>query len=131
MKDDQHQSLSLVGQAPARLNVEQVAWVLNCQLHDVPILVSSRLLKPLGNPAPNGIKFFSTAEVAEMTKDRAWLAKMTNTISQHWHKKNASVMPARIAILRMGRKMGFLALSIWRKWVAGAKIALPFELFLF
>jgi hypothetical protein len=24
----------------------------------------------------------------EMTKDRAWLAKMTNTISQHWHKRN-------------------------------------------
>jgi hypothetical protein len=88
MREDQHQFLSLVGQPPARLTVEQVAWLLNCQTHDVPILVSSRLLKPLGNPPQNGIKFFSTAEVAEMTKDRAWLAKMTNTISQHWHKRN-------------------------------------------
>jgi hypothetical protein len=24
-----------------------------------------------------------------MAKDRAWLAKMTQTISQHWHKRNA------------------------------------------
>jgi hypothetical protein len=24
--------------------------VLNCQPHDVPILVAARLLKPLGNP---------------------------------------------------------------------------------
>src|SRR6202161_242467 len=87
MKEEQQRFLALVGQPPARLTVEQTAWVLNCQPHDVPILVSSRLLKPLGNPPQNGIKFFSTAEVTEMTKDRAWLAKMTQTISQHWHKR--------------------------------------------
>jgi hypothetical protein len=23
-----------------------------------------------------------------MAKDRAWLAKMTQTIGQHWHKRN-------------------------------------------
>jgi len=68
--------------------VKQAAWVLGCQPHDVPILIATRLLKPLGNPLQNGIKFFSTAEVTEMAKDRAWLAKMTQTISQHWHKRN-------------------------------------------
>lgn len=89
MKEEQHQFLALIGRAPARLTVEQAAWVLGCQPHDVPILVATRLLKPLGNPPQNGIKFFSTAEVAELSKDRAWLAKMTQTISQHWHKRNA------------------------------------------
>jgi hypothetical protein len=69
--------------------VEQVAWVLGCQAHDVPILMSSRLLKPLGNPPQNGTKYFSTAEVAELTKDRSWLSKITQTISQHWQKRNA------------------------------------------
>jgi hypothetical protein len=49
---------------------------------------SSPLLKPLGNPPQNGIKFFSTAEVTEMAKDRAWLAKTNQAISQHWHKRN-------------------------------------------
>jgi hypothetical protein len=88
MKEEQHQFLVLVGRAPARLTVEQAAWVLGCQAHDVPILIASRLLKPLGNPPQNGIKFFSLAEVTEMAKDRAWLAKMTQTISQHWHKRN-------------------------------------------
>jgi len=88
MKDEQQQFLRLVGQAPARLTVEQAAWVLGCQPHDVPILVACRLLKPLGNPPPNGIKFFATAEVTEMGRDRAWLSKMTQTISQHWHKRN-------------------------------------------
>ncbi len=89
MKEEQHQFLTLVGKPPARLTVEQAAWVLGCQSHDVPVLIACRLLKPLGNPPQNGSKFFSTAEVTEMSKDRAWLAKMTQTISQHWHKKNA------------------------------------------
>ena len=88
MKEEQHQFLSLVGQPPARLTVEQAAWVLGCQRHDMPILISCRLLKPLGNPPQNAVKFFSTAEVREMARDRAWLAKMTQTISQHWHKRN-------------------------------------------
>jgi hypothetical protein len=49
----------------------------------------ARLLKPLGNPAANGIKFFGTADVLENAKDRAWLVKVTNTISQHWQRQNA------------------------------------------
>ena len=98
MKEEQHQFLALVGQPPARLTVEQVAWVLGCQPHDVPILVSSRLLKPLGNPPPNGIKFFALSEVLELAKDRSWLAKVTNTVNQAWHKKNAR-RKARSAIV--------------------------------
>jgi hypothetical protein len=64
--------------------------VLNCQTHDVPILVAARLLKPLGNPAPNGIKFFATSELLELVKDKAWLVKVTNAVNQHWHKQNAA-----------------------------------------
>jgi hypothetical protein len=61
----------------------------NCQPHDVPPLVAARMLKPLGNPAANGIKYFATSDVLDLSIDRVWLAKMTNTISQHWQKKNA------------------------------------------
>src|ERR1700685_323717 len=88
MKEDQHRFLSLLGQLPARLTAEQAGWVLNCQTHDIPALVSARLLKPIGNPAPNSIKFFATADVLEHLKDRCWLTKLTNSINQHWRKKN-------------------------------------------
>ena len=88
MKDDQYRFLSLPGNLPARLTVEQAAWVLNCQSHDMPVLIASRLLKPLGNPAPNSIKFFATAELWESAKDRAWLAKVTSTVNGRWHKMN-------------------------------------------
>jgi hypothetical protein len=67
-----------------------MAWFLNCQTHDVPILVAARLLKPLGNPAQNAIKFFATAELMELVKDRAWLVKMTNALNEHWRKNNAA-----------------------------------------
>ena len=89
MKDDQHRFLSLLGQLPARLTAEQAGWVLNCQPHDIPALVNARLLKPLGNPSPNSTKYFATADVLEMTKDRGWLVKVSNTICQHWQKQNA------------------------------------------
>ena len=89
MREEQNQFLRLLGRLPARLTAEQVAWVLNCQPHDVPILVSSRLLKPLGNPPPNGIKFFASSELLELVKDRAWLVKVTTAINQHWRNQNA------------------------------------------
>lgn len=89
MRDDQQKFLMLLGQLPARLTAEQAAWVLNCQPHDVPALVAAKLLKPLGNPPANGIKFFATADILESSQDRSWLARMSATIYQHWHKKNA------------------------------------------
>jgi hypothetical protein len=89
MKEEQHRFLTLLGQLPARLTAEQTAWVLNCQLHDMPVLVAARLLKPLGSPPQNGVKFFATKEVLEMAKDEKWLHRVTVAIYQHWHQRNA------------------------------------------
>ncbi len=89
MKDEQQRFLNLLGQLPFRLTTEQAAWVINCQVHDIPTLVAARLLKPLGNPPANGIKYFATADLLEQVKDRNWLGRVSATIYQHWHKKNA------------------------------------------
>jgi hypothetical protein len=80
----------LLGHLPARLTAEQVAWVLNCQAYDVPILVAARVLKPLGNPPPNSVKFFAASELLELVEDRTWLAMVTNALNQHWQKRNAA-----------------------------------------
>ena len=90
MREEQHQFLRLLNQLPARLTAEQAAWVLNCQPHDVPVLVAARLLKPLGNPSPYNVKFFAASELLEQVKDRTWLAKVTNALNQHWQKRNAA-----------------------------------------
>jgi hypothetical protein len=89
MRDEQHRFLSLLGQLPVRLTAEQAAWVLNCQVHDIPILIASRLLKPLGNPVANSVKFFAAADILAHAKDRSWLEKVTATIGTHWHKQNS------------------------------------------
>ena len=90
MRDDQHKFMMLLGQLPARLTAEQAAWVLNCGPHDIPALVAARLLKPLGNPPANGIKYFATTELLEAIKDRNWLVRVSATICQHWHRKNVA-----------------------------------------
>jgi len=70
MREEHHQFLRLLGRLPARLTAKQAAWVVNCQAHDVPILVAARLLKPLGNPPPHSVKFFATLELLEQVRDR-------------------------------------------------------------
>lgn len=85
MTDDQYQFLNL-GWWPARLTGQQVAWVLNCQPRDIPILIVAQLLKPLDDFALNGLNYFATADILEVAKDIAWLDKMTATIDAHWQK---------------------------------------------
>lgn len=89
MREDQHRFLMLLGQLPVRLTVEQAAWALNCQAHDVPMLVAAKLLKPLGNPPANGVKFFAAKELLELAQDEKWLHRVTVAIYQHWHTRNA------------------------------------------
>ena len=89
MSEAQNQFLRLLGRLPARLTAEQAAWVLNCQAHDIPALVAAKLLKPLGNPAQNSVKFFATSDILELAKDRNWLVRVTSAIYQHWQGKNA------------------------------------------
>jgi len=82
--------MRVLGRLPARLTAEQAAWVVNCQPHDVPILVAVRLLKPLGNPSPYNVKYFAASELLEQVEDRTWLAKVTNALNQHWQRRNAA-----------------------------------------
>jgi len=55
----------------------------------VPVLVATRLLKPLGNPVPSAVKYFSRLEILDLAQDRSWLARVTNAVNQHWQTKNA------------------------------------------
>lgn len=89
MNDEQRQFYGILNEAPARLTPRQAAWLLNLQEHDIPVLVSANLLKPLGNPGQNCVKYFATISVRELAKDTAWLGKATNAVLKHWREKNA------------------------------------------
>lgn len=113
MHDHKVHFLALYGQLPARLLAEEVAWVLNCQAHDVPVLVAAGLLKPLGKPEANSVKYFATLEIQELARDRAWLAKMTKALGDHWREKNrrrergAAPIPLATVPLRSASQVEF------------------------
>ena len=51
---------------PAMLNMAQTAVMLGLAEHDIPVLVRAGLLKPLGDPPPNAVKSFGTAQVLKL-----------------------------------------------------------------
>src|SRR4051812_44563235 len=87
--DPQRERFLNLKTAPARLNVEEAAWYLGFASHDIPVLVSQGLLKPLGNPSGGSVKFFAFIALEELHDDAKWLARATNIIMEYWRKKNA------------------------------------------
>lgn len=75
--------------APARLNATQTAWFLGFEPHDIPILVSAGMLKPLGHPARNGMKFFATQTLEQLRQDEKWLSRASDAIYEYWRERNA------------------------------------------
>jgi hypothetical protein len=82
-----------VRRIPARLDSTQVARLLGFQPHDVPVLTATKLLVPLGKPAPNGTKFFAAVDVLRCAEDREWLDRATRMINRHWQAKNSRQKP--------------------------------------
>lgn len=74
---------------PARMLVEEAAWYLGFTAHDIPVLVSAGLLKPLGHPPMSGTKYFAMATLRELREDVKWLAKASDAIVHHWRVRNA------------------------------------------
>lgn len=73
---------------PAMLTIAQTAVLLNRGEHDIPVLVRASLLKPLGDPPPNAVKFFATAEVLELADNRQALDRICAVLTEYWRDKN-------------------------------------------
>lgn len=75
---------------PARLNVAETAILLNVGEHDIPVLIRAGLLKPLGNPPPNAVKYFCAAEILDYAANPNWLSAMCDEIYRFWQNKNSA-----------------------------------------
>jgi hypothetical protein len=80
--------ISIAG-LPGRLTTQEAAWMLGFSAHDVPVLVSHRMLKPLGNPPPNGGRYYSLAELETFRLNPKWLDKASAVLVKHWKTRNA------------------------------------------
>jgi hypothetical protein len=81
---------------PGKVTAEEAAWHLGFLTHEIPILLSAGLLPPLGEPAENGVKFFSTSDLDKLNQDRAWLAKACKAVAKYWKDRNL-LRPSRNA----------------------------------
>lgn len=75
---------------PTMLNTAQTAALIGLAEHDIPVLVSAGLLKPLGNPPANAVKHFATVQVLELAGEIAHLNKIRNAVYEYWRNKNAN-----------------------------------------
>jgi hypothetical protein len=90
MNQERKDFLSIAGVIPARLDSQETAWFLGFAAHDIPILVRTGLLNPLGHPLPNGVKYFSTETLTKYRSDTNWMSRATDAVIKHWQDKNAS-----------------------------------------
>ena len=74
---------------PARLGLNETAWLLGFNEHDIPVLGAAGLLRPLGRPPASGSKFFATVELQNLRSDTRWLARASDAMVHHWRNKNA------------------------------------------
>ena len=75
---------------PARVGINEAAWLLGFNDHDISVLVSAGLIKPLGRPPASGSKYFATVELQTLRNDTRWLAKASDAIVNYWRGKNSS-----------------------------------------
>ena len=73
---------------PGRLNPEQTAWYLQFTKDDIPVLIAGGLLKPLGRPSRNSVKFFALVDLDQLRRDVKWMSRATAVVQLRWHEKN-------------------------------------------
>lgn len=88
---------------PARLSITETAWYLGFAEHDISVLVSCGLLKPLGHPPASGSKYFATADLQALRNDSRWLAKASDVLVSFWKKKNAGRAAVKTTTPHIGR----------------------------
>jgi hypothetical protein len=73
---------------PGRLKAEEASVILGFNSHDIPVLVAIGLLKPLGNPSPNAVKYFASQDIQALAGDTKWLHKATKATYDYWAGQN-------------------------------------------
>jgi hypothetical protein len=87
MEPDERQFLTLLI-LPAILSQRQAAWYLGLKWHNIPRLVESGILSPLGRPKANSLKFFALADLERLRSDPKKLSRAIDSVQNGWKRKN-------------------------------------------
>lgn len=73
----------------ARINVEDVAMILNVPVGGIRVLIKHRLLEPLGSPRANSVRWFARVTIMRLAQDEKFLHKMTLCLERYYRERNA------------------------------------------
>lgn len=76
---------------PGRVDADGAAALLGFKAHDLPVLISEKLLKPLGKPGTRNAKWFAAVLLQQHAADAVWLDKATRAINENWRERNGKV----------------------------------------
>ena len=74
---------------PHRLTAQETGWLLGFSVYDITVLTARRMLKPVGQPAQNSTKYYSTAQIQRLWGNFKWMDRATALLNRHWKEKNA------------------------------------------
>ncbi len=72
---------------PGRLTAEEAAAVLGYHVHDIPVLVRKKLLRPSGHPRDNATRYFAGSYIDKLRGDEAWIDRSTDVMYRHWQAR--------------------------------------------
>jgi hypothetical protein len=73
---------------PGRVCSWQAAAILGFEVQHIPVLITARLLKALGNPPPNAPKYFHTKTLLRLAEDERWMDRASDALVKHWANRN-------------------------------------------
>ncbi|MBL64334.1 MAG: hypothetical protein CMI30_13120 [Opitutae bacterium] len=79
----------LFSKLPARIHSKDTSELLGFNEHEISVLVSNKLLQPLGKPSPNSPKMFAKIDIFRLHFDSEWLSNAQKVISNNWKAKNS------------------------------------------
>jgi len=97
----ERQTTSCVRSRPACVGMEEAAAMFGWPNYYLPFLVRAGHLKPLGKPAQNARKWFSTVEIERLGSDPDWLDKAIRIVEkqiQEMNRKQKGQEPTEVAL---------------------------------
>jgi hypothetical protein len=72
-----------------RIPATAAGFMLGFDDDEISVLVTRKILKPLGKPVPNATKYFARCYIESLMDDAEWLSKATQAIYDYHKDKNA------------------------------------------
>lgn len=73
---------------PARMTAAQAADFLGFEKEDLALLAKEKILRPLGRPVANAVKYYAAVDVLEFSQDRRRLERATELLYQRNRSKS-------------------------------------------